>query len=80
MARKNYDDCVLRVTQQGVIGEKRLSAGENAMPGQTVCTLLNIDKVKVKIAVPEMEIAGIETSDSSLIRVPGIRREKFSWA
>ena len=77
MARKNYDDCVLRVTRRGVIGEKRLSAGENAMPGQTVCTLLDIDKVKVKIAVPEMEIAGIETSDSSLIRVPALDGKSF---
>lgn len=77
MARKKYDDGVLRVPFRGVVGKKQLSVGENVMPGQTVCTLLNIDKVKVKIAVPEMEIAGIGCSDSAEIRVPALNGRYF---
>lgn len=77
MARKNYDDGVLRAPFSGVIGRKRLSAGENVMPGQAVCTLLDIDAVKIKIAVPEMEIAATESSDSAEIRVPALAGRLF---
>lgn len=77
MAKKNYEDCILKAPFKGVISKKSLSAGENTLPGQAVCTLLDIDKVKVKIAVPEMEVAHISDSEESEITVPALENNIF---
>lgn len=77
MAKKNYEDCILKAPFSGVIGKKSLSAGENALPGQAVCTLLDIDEVKVKIAVPEMEVAHISDSEETEITVPALGNNQF---
>lgn len=78
MALKNYNDCVLKAPFRGVIGKKHLSTGENAMPGQPVYSLLDISTVRVKIAVPEKEIAGISKTSKPLITVPALQDCRFN--
>ena len=41
----------------GVVGQRRISAGETALPGVPVLTLLEVGRVKVRFSVPEQEIA-----------------------
>lgn len=78
IALKNYKDCSLRAPFGGVIGKKYLSPGETVMPGQPVLTLLNIDKVKISVSIPETEISHISSSDSSVIRVAALNNRAFS--
>lgn len=80
IAQKNYNDCELKAPCSGVVGRKFLSAGETALPGQAVCTLLGIDRVKVKISVPEMEISAIQPSHNVQIKVPALDGAVFQGA
>ena len=69
VAKKNLADCRLTAPVSGIIGKKLVGAGETAMPSQAVVTILDISSVKVKVAVPEAEISGINASTPSTIAV-----------
>ena len=57
MAEKAVKDCRLLAPCSGIVGSKQMESGMTALPSQPVCTILDIAKVKVKVAVPEKEIA-----------------------
>ena len=57
MANKAIKDCRLLAPCSGIVGKKQMENGMTALPSQPVCTILNIAKVKVKVSVPEKEIA-----------------------
>ena len=57
MAGKALADCHLKAPCSGIVGKKQMESGMTALPSQPVCTILDITRVKVKIAVPEKEIA-----------------------
>lgn len=69
VAKKNLADCRLVAPVSGIIGKKLIGAGETAMPSQAVVTILDITSVKVKVAVPEAEISGINATTPSTISV-----------
>lgn len=68
-AQKNLDDCTLRAPQGGIIGKKFVGAGETALPSQPVATILDINTVKIKVAIPEKEISDINSDTKSNINV-----------
>ncbi len=83
IARKGLSDTRLTAPVSGIIGKRQVNAGETALPSQAVVTIININTVKVKVSVPEAEMAAITSSTPSLIRVeaagcqvPGGRIEK----
>lgn len=57
MANKAVKDCRLTAPCSGIVGSKQMESGMTALPSQPVCTILDIAKVKVKVSVPEKEIA-----------------------
>uniref|UniRef100_UPI003FEDBC9A efflux RND transporter periplasmic adaptor subunit n=1 Tax=Alistipes shahii TaxID=328814 RepID=UPI003FEDBC9A len=57
IAKKNLEDSSLYAPFSGVVGQRRISAGETALPGVPVLTLLEVGRVKVRFSVPEQEIA-----------------------
>ena len=57
MAGKALADCRLKAPCSGIVGKKEIESGMTALPSQPVCTILNISKVKVKVSIPEKEIA-----------------------
>ena len=69
VARKHVSDCRLVAPVGGVVGKKMVGAGETAMPSQTVVTILDIDKVKVKVAVPEEEMNKVSADSPSAVSV-----------
>ena len=74
VARKNVADCRLTAPVSGVIGRRMLGAGETAMPSQAVVTILDINTVKVKVAVPEGEMGTIRPNTKSTILVEAVNR------
>ena len=74
IARKGLADTRLYAPVSGVIGKKQLMAGETALPSQAVVSILDISTVKVKVAVPESEIGGINANTSTTIKVDAIGR------
>ena len=72
VAKKNLADCRLVAPASGVIGKKLIGAGETAMPSQAIVNILDISSVKVKVAVPEAEVGGINAHTPTNIFVEAI--------
>ena len=72
VARKNLADCRLLAPVSGIVGKKLIGAGETALPSQAVVSILDISTVKVKVAVPEAEVGGINASTPTNILVEAI--------
>lgn len=77
IARKSLEDCKLYAPFAGVVAEKSVESGQNVMPGMTVVKLVTVDKVKVKIAVPENEIAKITNGHSARVTVPALGNKEY---
>ena len=69
VAQKNLADCRLVAPVSGVVGRLTVKAGETALPSQAVVTILDISSVKVKVAVPEAEVASITPQTPSSVSV-----------
>ena len=65
-------DCRLVAPVSGIIGKKLIGAGETALPSQAVVSILDISTVKVKVAVPEAEVGGINANTPTSIQVEAI--------
>ena len=72
VARKNLADCRLVAPVSGIIGKKLIGVGETALPSQAVVSILDISTVKVKVAVPEAEVGGINAHTPTSIQVEAI--------
>lgn len=77
IARKNLEDCNLYAPFNGVIAEKTAESGQNTMPGMPVVKLVAVNQLKVKVAVPETEIASISLSQPAQIEVPALNGQTF---
>lgn len=77
IARKNLDDCAIRAPFGGVISAKEMEVGQQAAPGMPVVRVVKIDRVKVKIAVPEAEIADMKVGQKAEIRVAALGDKTF---
>lgn len=74
MAKKSLDDCTLKAPCSGVIGCKHMESGMTALPSEPICQILNINKVKVKVSIPEKEIGRISASTPTRITIDAIDR------
>lgn len=72
MAKKSLNDCKLYAPFGGYISDKLAEIGQNVLPGAPVVKLVKIEQVKVKIAVPENEIASIENGNKVTVRIAAI--------
>ncbi|MBQ1854787.1 MAG: efflux RND transporter periplasmic adaptor subunit, partial [Prevotella sp.] len=72
IARKNLSDTRLTAPVSGVVGRTMLFAGETARPSQGVLTILDVSQVKVKVAVPEVELSSISSTTPSTIEVDAV--------
>lgn len=78
IAKKNLSDCSLYAPFTGVVGKRHVSAGETALPGVPVLTLLKIETVKVRFSVPEQEIAGLGTDSRVGVTVAALGDRAFT--
>ncbi len=77
MALKNLNDCKLFAPMDGVIGKRSIEPGMSIMPAITVLKLVKIDKVFVKVSIPENEISKIKTGDRAKLSVKALNDEQF---
>lgn len=78
IARKGLDDANLYAPASGYISEKFADAGMNIAPGVPVVKVVDINRVKVSISVPENEIARITEKASARISVDAIGGKTFT--
>lgn len=77
IAEKNLDDTRLTAPFAGVVGKRRLSAGETAMPGVPALTLYDLKEVKVRFTVPEREIAQLGLDNRVVVMVAALGDKEF---
>ncbi len=77
IAQKNLNDCTITAPFAGVVGKRMKEAGEQALPGMPVISLLDISKVKVSFPVPEQEISSINAESRISIVVAALGDKKF---
>lgn len=77
IARKNLGDCVLRAPFDGYISQRSVDIGNNVMPGVSCFKLVRIDHVKVKIPIPEKEIASIHVGQAITFTVAALGNRQF---
>lgn len=75
LAKKNLADCRLLAPVSGIVGKRQVVAGETVLPSQAVVSILDINKVKVKVAVPESEISEIGSNTPSCIKVDAVNQQ-----
>lgn len=69
VAKKNLADCQLKAPVSGIIGRQQVKAGETAMPSQAVVTIMDVQRVKVRVSVPEAEMNAITPHTPSMVIV-----------
>lgn len=69
------DDCVLRAPFDGEVSERLTDPGGFARPGSPIMTLLNREKVRVLIDVPESDFAVVEVGTAVRLRLVALGTE-----
>lgn len=77
IAHKGLTDTRLTAPFAGYIAGKNAEVGQNVIPGQKIVYLVKIDQVKVKISVPEEEIAKIHIGQSVMFHVSSLGNVSF---
>ncbi len=77
IARKALTDTKLYAPFSGYVAQKQAEAGQSVAPGVPIVKLVRIDQVKVKISVPEDEIAPIRKSDRMQVRIAALGGRSF---
>lgn len=70
--KKNLEDCRLTAPRNGIIANRKIEPGMNIMPNIEAFTLVSMEKVYVKISVPENEISKINEGQSASITVSAL--------
>lgn len=78
IARKNLENAVLKAPFDGIIADKKIETGVTVLPGAPVMKIVTIDRVNVKIPVPENEIADTRIGQEASLVVPALKNKKFS--
>jgi RND family efflux transporter MFP subunit len=78
ISKKNLDDCRLYAPRDGVIATRNIEAGSSVNPAQAAFKLVSVDKVYVKIPVPENEIGSIAVGQTASVTVAALDNAVFS--
>jgi RND family efflux transporter MFP subunit len=71
LARQALADTVLRAPIEGMIRERRAAVGEYLAAGTPVATLVRVHPLRLVVAVPEREAAGIRVGQEVRVSVEG---------
>ncbi len=77
IAYQNLSNTILRAPSNGYIGKRNGEVGESAITGIPILSLVSINNVYVKIAVPENEINKFNKNLSAAISIPAIGSEFY---
>lgn len=77
IARKSLSDTRLYAPYSGYIVQKLVESGANVGPGVPVVRLVRIDRVKVKISVPEEEIGSFSDGMGLRVAVSALNNKVF---
>jgi RND family efflux transporter MFP subunit len=76
-AQKRLADCQLRAPIAGFVGMKRIDVGDTIAAGAPVIGVLDLDPVKVRVAVPESEIGKVQQGARATVSIPSLDGRSF---
>lgn len=74
---KSARDTRLTAPFSGYVASKDVEVGQNVIPGEMVVKLVHINRVKIKISVPEEEIDKIRKGEEMLVRCAAAGSSEF---
>lgn len=77
IAKKELLNAQLYAPFSGFIADKTADVGQNVLPSTPILKLMEINRVKVKIAIPENEIGTIEIGTDVQLTVPALNGRTF---
>jgi len=76
-AGKRLADCQLRAPIAGFVGMRRIDVGDTVAAGMPVIGVLDLNPVKIRMAIPESEIGRVELGARAIVAIPSLDRRSF---
>jgi RND family efflux transporter MFP subunit len=76
-AQKHLNDCQLRAPISGFVGMRRIDVGDTVGAGTPVIGVLDLNPVKVRVAIPEAEIGKVLEGARATVTIPSLDGEQF---
>lgn len=77
-AKSHLNKCRLVAPFAGFIGMRHVNAGDMAAAGTPVFSVLDLDRAKAHVAIPEAEVGKIRSGASAEVTIPALAGEKFT--
>jgi len=76
-AGKRLADCQLRAPISGFVGMRRIDVGDTVGAGTPVIGVLDLNPVKVRLAIPESEIGKVREGARATVTIPSLNGRQF---
>jgi membrane fusion protein (multidrug efflux system) len=76
-AKKRLEDTRLRAPISGFVGMRRIDVGDTVGAGIPVISVLDLNPVKVHVAIPESEIGKVREGARATVTIPSLDQKQF---
>jgi len=76
-AQKRLGDTRLRAPIAGFVGMRRIDVGDTVGAGTPVISVLDLNPVKVRVAIPESEIGKVREGERATVTIPSLDGKQF---
>jgi RND family efflux transporter MFP subunit len=76
-AQKRLADCQLRAPVAGFVGMRRIDVGDTVAAGLPAIAVLDLNPVKVRVAIPESEIGKVQQGARAVVTIPSLDGRQF---
>jgi multidrug efflux pump subunit AcrA (membrane-fusion protein) len=76
-AQKRLEDTRLRAPISGFVGMRRIDVGDTVGAGIPVIAVLDLNPVKVRVAIPESEIGKVREGARAVVTIPSLDGKQF---
>lgn len=77
IAKNNLDKCNLYAPTSGIVGKRNIEPGQSSISSFSPIELVKIEKVSVKISVPENEIGKIKKGTTTTFTISALENKSF---
>jgi membrane fusion protein, multidrug efflux system len=77
LAEKAFTDCIIRAPFEGVVTEKKISAGAYVKKGQAICGLVKVDPLRAELAIPEAGVPFVKVGQKVRLSVQSFPDRSF---
>ena len=76
-AQKRLGDTRLRAPISGYVGMRHIDVGDTVGAGMPVISVLDLNPVKVRVAIPESEIGKVQEGARATVTIPSLDQKQF---